>query len=189
MRITIKTLLGILLLATAAGCYGSPRPAAYVTLVTGDLKLTGGYLERQNGSVVRLGNGSIRIHNDRQTRDALVSLLRVLKVRMGVIARNMGNTDATRDETGEINAPNRMVMVIKDDGSYSIEAAGNNVMTVFNPGHPDANENGFIRVPNINLPMEMADMALASGTYEQVLGILERFDPSIVSEGYQEQTK
>ncbi|MDX2084810.1 MAG: flagellar basal body rod protein FlgC [Candidatus Melainabacteria bacterium] len=37
---------------------------------------------------------------------------------------------------------------------------------VYEPGHPDADENGFVEMPNINLVSEMVDMISASRAYE-----------------------
>jgi flagellar basal-body rod protein FlgC len=37
---------------------------------------------------------------------------------------------------------------------------------VFDPGHPDANEQGYVALPNIDLLKETADMMLATRAYE-----------------------
>ncbi|ERP31692.1 flagellar basal body rod protein FlgC [Chitinivibrio alkaliphilus] len=37
---------------------------------------------------------------------------------------------------------------------------------VHNPAHPDANEEGYVAMPNINIVEEMADMISASRSYE-----------------------
>jgi flagellar basal-body rod protein FlgC len=37
---------------------------------------------------------------------------------------------------------------------------------VYNPGHPDANKDGFVKMPNINVVTEMVDMMTASRCYE-----------------------
>jgi len=37
---------------------------------------------------------------------------------------------------------------------------------VYNPGHPDADARGFVRMPNVNIINEMVDMIAASRTYE-----------------------
>ncbi|MFN2363152.1 MAG: flagellar basal body rod protein FlgC [Halarsenatibacteraceae bacterium] len=38
--------------------------------------------------------------------------------------------------------------------------------TVYDPGHPDANEEGYVEKPNVNITMEMVDMIDASRAYE-----------------------
>ena len=36
----------------------------------------------------------------------------------------------------------------------------------YDPGHPDSNEEGYVELPNINLMEEMANLMLASRSYE-----------------------
>ena len=36
----------------------------------------------------------------------------------------------------------------------------------FDPGHPDANENGYVAMPNVNIVEEMVNMISASRSYE-----------------------
>jgi len=38
--------------------------------------------------------------------------------------------------------------------------------TVYDPGHPDADGNGYVLLPNINVAMEMVDLVSASRSYE-----------------------
>lgn len=38
--------------------------------------------------------------------------------------------------------------------------------SVYDPGHPDANEEGYLEKPNVNITMEMVDMIDASRAYE-----------------------
>ncbi|GAB5464838.1 MAG: flagellar basal body rod protein FlgC [Candidatus Kapaibacteriales bacterium] len=37
---------------------------------------------------------------------------------------------------------------------------------VYNPGHPDADENGYVKMPNINVVTEMVEMITAQRTFE-----------------------
>ena len=37
---------------------------------------------------------------------------------------------------------------------------------VYDPGHPDADENGYVKMPNVNIVTEMVDMISASRTFE-----------------------
>jgi flagellar basal-body rod protein FlgC len=43
----------------------------------------------------------------------------------------------------------------------------------FLPGHPGADANGYVKVPNVNIAFEMADMREAQRSYEANLGMLE----------------
>ena len=37
---------------------------------------------------------------------------------------------------------------------------------VYDPGHPDANAQGYVELPNVNIVNEMVDMITASRAYE-----------------------
>ena len=47
-----------------------------------------------------------------------------------------------------------------------LEQTDNTVRVVYDPGHPDANEQGYVQLPNINVMTEMVDMITASRAYE-----------------------
>lgn len=44
----------------------------------------------------------------------------------------------------------------------------------YQPGHPAADEKGFVKMPNVNMATEMADMREANRTYEANLQIIKR---------------
>jgi flagellar basal-body rod protein FlgC len=37
---------------------------------------------------------------------------------------------------------------------------------IYDPGHPDADEDGYVLMPNVNVITEMVDMITASRAYE-----------------------
>ena len=43
---------------------------------------------------------------------------------------------------------------------------------IYQPDHPDADENGYVRMPNVNIITEMVDMIAASRAYEANLTAL-----------------
>lgn len=107
------------------------------------------------------------------------------KLRMDVISQNIANAEVTRTQNG---SPYRRKMVVLNsiDGSGSFKAAldkatevkTNGVQVkqivedqsafvpVHNPNHPDANEEGYVMLPNVNTAQEMIDMLGASRAYE-----------------------
>ena len=44
---------------------------------------------------------------------------------------------------------------------------------VYEPGHPDADSNGFVKMPNINAVTEMMDMMTAARAYESNISSIE----------------
>lgn len=112
------------------------------------------------------------------------------KMRMDVIAQNIANAQVSRTSTGE---PYRRKMVvlssIDGQGSFKdaldrasgekkqgVTAAGvkvsrilddpSELTPVYNPNHPDANEEGYVMLPNVNTAQEMIDLLAASRAYE-----------------------
>ena len=43
----------------------------------------------------------------------------------------------------------------------------------YEPGHPDANENGYVAYPNINMTTEFVDALTATRAYEANIGVIE----------------
>ncbi len=46
---------------------------------------------------------------------------------------------------------------------------------VYNPGHPDADAQGFVTMPNVSLPVEMVNLITAVRAYEANLKVLQAF--------------
>jgi len=44
---------------------------------------------------------------------------------------------------------------------------------VYEPGNPDADANGMVALPNINIHEEMADLIVASRTFEANLAVVK----------------
>lgn len=100
--------------------------------------------------------------------------LRAERVRMDVIASNIANLETTRTAEG---GPYRHRQVILQSMTHpggsgasvrvvSVEPAPDPPMRVHMPGHPDADAEGYVLMPNVELPTEMADMILAARAYE-----------------------
>jgi flagellar basal-body rod protein FlgC len=53
---------------------------------------------------------------------------------------------------------------IKDDASYRL---------VHDPSHPDADKEGYVRLPNINIVTEMVEMISAQRSFEANSGVLD----------------
>ena len=56
-----------------------------------------------------------------------------------------------------------------------IEADPAEFPTVYNPGHPHADENGMLRMSNVHIPNEMIDLISASRSYEANLKSITLF--------------
>lgn len=113
------------------------------------------------------------------------SALSVERLRMNVIAENIANAETTRTVEG---GPYRRKQVVVaqaagadsdaipgrlGDASASggVRAAGVVEDTspdrlLYDPSSPDANAAGYVRMPNVDLPLEMVDLMTATRAYE-----------------------
>ncbi|MCL2102992.1 MAG: flagellar basal body rod protein FlgC [Syntrophorhabdaceae bacterium] len=101
------------------------------------------------------------------------SALHAQRRRMNVIASNLANAQSTRTDEG---GPYKRQEVVFATTSISCGMKGvkvDDVVTdgkpprpVYDPGHPDANEEGIVMMPNINPMEEMVNMMMAFRAYE-----------------------
>lgn len=108
------------------------------------------------------------------------------KLRMDVISKNIANVNTTKTASG--TPYRRQVVVFQEsekqipfsqylsDASKNITSSGVKVTgivedkspfkMVYDPGHPEADENGYVQMPNIDVMTEMVNMISASRAYE-----------------------
>ena len=48
-------------------------------------------------------------------------------------------------------------------------------LKVLDPGNPNADENGYVAMPNVNLPVEMMNLNLATRMYKANIAVLKRY--------------
>jgi len=108
--------------------------------------------------------------------------LRVQGERMRVIAENMANADSGAAAPGL--EPYRRKTVLF--ANVLDEASGQELVRVigetfddtdferrFDPGHPSADADGYVLLPNVNTMLEMTDMRQALRSYEANLAVIE----------------
>ena len=114
--------------------------------------------------------------------DISASGMRAQGTRLRVISENVANADSTATIPG--GEPYRRKLVTFDnelDRSlgvetvrvHSIVADRSSFERRYEPGHPAADEDGYVLMPNVNTLMEMADMREAQRSYEANLKVIE----------------
>lgn len=119
------------------------------------------------------------------------SALTAQRLRMDVISSNIANAETTRatmNEAGEYEPYQRKMVVFQEQNQSfqsflhkaaqknRTESSGVKVTRIvedeepfkleFNPTHPDADENGYVRLPNVDPLKEMVDLMSATRSYE-----------------------
>ncbi|GFN31901.1 flagellar basal body rod protein FlgC [Paenibacillus xylaniclasticus] len=124
--------------------------------------------------------------------DANASALTAQRLRMDVISSNIANAETTRAKyvNGEFVPYSRKMVVMEPTSSsfsdiLSNKLSGSSSRTaspgvkvtqivedqtpfklVYNPTHPDADADGYVKLPNVDIAKEMIDMISASRAYE-----------------------
>ena len=111
--------------------------------------------------------------------DASGSALSAERLRMDVTAENLANAQSTRSADGSGPYKRKQVVLEQAGSSFadSLQAArGVRVAgivedpspprRVYDPGHPDADAQGYVTMPNVNTVTEMTDLIGASRAYE-----------------------
>lgn len=108
------------------------------------------------------------------------------RTRMDVISKNIANVNTTRTSGGkpyrrqmplfkEIDGESFSSILSKQTNSHEKEGGvkitgivedKSEFKSMYNPGHPDANNDGYVEMPNIDIVTEMVDMISASRAYE-----------------------
>ncbi|MGB8452089.1 MAG: flagellar basal body rod protein FlgC [Anaerocolumna sp.] len=108
------------------------------------------------------------------------------RLRMDIISQNIANVNTTRDENGEAYKRKMVVFAEKDTNSFAdilnsktgtrpgngvkvseiVEDTKTPMNLVYDPSHPDANEEGYVAYPNVNTVTEMTNLIDASRSYE-----------------------
>lgn len=107
------------------------------------------------------------------------------RLRMDIISQNIANVSTTRDENGNPYRRKAVVFAEKDATPFgqilmkTAGVAGNGVKVtrivedtetpmrkVYDPSHPDADEEGYVTYPNVSVVQEMTDLIDATRSYE-----------------------
>lgn len=118
---------------------------------------------------------------------ASASALSVQRTRIEVAVSNMANAESTRGANGEPYRRRNVLLAPQpvasfDDQLGGMQATGVQVTGItedqtpfkqrYDPGHPDADADGFVKMPNIDAPEEMVDMMGASRAYQANLAAI-----------------
>lgn len=118
--------------------------------------------------------------------NASASALNAERTRVEVAVSNLANAESTRGPDGQPYR-RRDVMLSADGQDFAstlgeAQAVGVKVAGIvqdqspfrmrYEPSHPDADENGFVKLPNVDAPQEMVDMLGAARAYQANLAAI-----------------
>ena len=110
------------------------------------------------------------------------------RLRMEVVANNIANASVTHTPEG---GPYRRRDVVFETVLAGVQPNGDphfggvkvaglvtdpsELPRIHHPGHPDADADGFVSMPNVQLPIEMVNLITASRAYEANLRVAQSF--------------
>ena len=109
------------------------------------------------------------------------------RLRMDIISKNIANANTTRTSSG--TPYRRQVPIFKESSTnlsfqQHLDAAKNGIVggsgvevtavkedkspfkKVYDPGHPDADKDGYVQMPNVDIVAEMINMISSTRAYE-----------------------
>ena len=115
--------------------------------------------------------------------DVGASGLLAQRTRLDTIAANIANANTTHDASGKVNPYRRRFAVFASGQQHQPARPGVHVAKImsdpapfqrrFEPGHPDADPEGYVSYPNIDLSIEYVNALEASRAYEANVSMME----------------
>jgi flagellar basal-body rod protein FlgC len=107
------------------------------------------------------------------------------RTRLNAISSNIANMSTTRNEYGEPVPYQPRFVIFETDSLLTTPGGGAGVKVSsvqmsddppkmkYEPGHPDADKNGFVRYPAVDMTTEFVDALEATRAYEANVGVIE----------------
>ncbi len=117
--------------------------------------------------------------------DISTSALVAQRTRLNAISSNIANMSTTRNERGEAEPYTPRYVTFQTDTGITSSGGGAGVRVgsvdysseppkmKYEPGHPDADAQGYVQYPNVDMTTEFVDALEASRSYEANVGIIE----------------
>lgn len=167
--------------AAALGCLfgnaapsGAPEPPrrGRGLAILDPLDWSGRYLEAQ-GLRLERRDGAVRLPfgDAERTADALAGALLALRRRMAVIAENVAAAETSRlpgpAAPGAAPQPyRRKLLAVTTAGALETQTDDSPFRRAYRPGHPDADKDGFVSLPNVYVAVELGDWRASQREYE-----------------------
>jgi len=121
------------------------------------------------------------INNITSPVDIAISGLKAQNKNMQAISSNVANARTTDVGNGQPYRRIEAIMKAVDkDGITGVEVDemsedASAFTMILNPGHAQANAEGYVAMPNVDMPIEMMNLNLASRAYQANAAVLKRY--------------
>jgi flagellar basal-body rod protein FlgC len=116
--------------------------------------------------------------------DIAISGLRAQGKRIEVISSNVANSQSTDNGNGQPYRRLEAALTTDSDGLGGVSlgeitADMSDFLRILKPGHPDADGQGYVRMPNVKLPIEMMNLNIAARAYQANTAVLKRYQQMV----------
>lgn len=125
----------------------------------------------------------MKVENSFSPLDISISGLQAQSKQMELISSNIANSRTTNVGNGQ---PYRRIEAIfapdEDTGGVKLDEIFTDMSDfqhILDPGNPLADENGYVSMPNVNLPIEMMNLSIATRIYQANVAVLKRYQQMI----------
>jgi flagellar basal-body rod protein FlgC len=117
--------------------------------------------------------------------DVSTSGLVAQRMRLNAISSNLANMSTTRNENGEADPYKPRFVTFATNAELTTSGGGTGVRVAsveqtlaeplrkYEPGHPDADADGYVAYPNVDMTTEFVDALQATRAYEANIGVIE----------------
>ena len=121
----------------------------------------------------------MEIDNSFGSIDIAISGIRAQGRQMKEISSNVANARTSDAGNGEPYRRHEAIFKTDDDlGGVQVDKIVTDMsefLKVLDPANPMADENGYVAMPNVSLPVEMINMNIASKMYQANVAVLKRY--------------
>ena len=123
------------------------------------------------------------IENSLSPIDISISGIKAQSKQMELISSNVANARTTDVGNGQPYRRLEAVFKAQDDiGGVTLDDIVPDMtefLEVLDPGNPAADENGYVSMPNVNLPVEMMNLTIATRMYQANTAVLKRYQQMV----------
>jgi len=118
--------------------------------------------------------------------DIALSGMRAQNKSIGAISSNVANAQST--DNGDGSPYRRLEAIFKaasdEIGGVTLDDIATDMSElprILKPGHPDADKQGYVAMPNVDLPIEMINLTMAARAYQANVAVMKRYQRIVES--------
>ena len=131
-------------------------------------------------------DGQMEVSSSFGPIDIAVSGMQAQNRQIGAISSNVANAQST--DNGDGSPYRRLEAIFRAAGDEidgvtvdEIAADMSEFPWILKPGHPDADNQGYVSMPNVDLPIEMINLNTATRAYQANVAVMKRYQRMVES--------